>query len=443
MKKLGIAVIGLGVISKFYIDAVNKSETSTLQGVCDLNEDLLAPFLEKGVFVTQDYKVLLDRDDVDAVIITAPNHLHYEMSKAALLAGKHVCCEKPLAIEVSHAAELNQLASRVRRVLLTGFHRRYNQNVLSFKESLRSSARPVFVTARYLEKIEEHCGPDAWYLRPEHCGGGCVIDNGSNVFDSLHDLFGALKVEDVRLVRNTDLSLEEQAFISLRSDSGLPIQVFLDWQYPRGEAKDITVITEQCEALSADLLGSFTEFKGSLWHEYAGILTDFLWAINADCFVDPAGLHVCELVQECYRMDKEKRLQSSYAKRPIDAAIVKPLHHKRVDRGMRLIEHESRCIGRGEIHELVTTDQVDAVPGDRIDRVGFLGFGEFKAGGVVERGDVVRLGGRRLGTVVGFDDCHYPNHYNILIAVGELLSATDLGLGVTNTIVFQPREDRV
>ncbi len=123
-------------------------------------------------------------------------------------------------------------------------------------------------------------------------------------------------------------------------------------------------------------------------------------------------------------------------KRTVAAVFVKLLYHKNMNRGMKLIEHESRCVIKGEIHELVTTDQVQAMPGEQIDRVGFLGFAEILNGGVVEKGDEVRLGTNLIGQVLGFDDCHFPNHYNILIATNKLLSANDLSLLVEQKLEF-------
>lgn len=124
------------------------------------------------------------------------------------------------------------------------------------------------------------------------------------------------------------------------------------------------------------------------------------------------------------------------SKRTVDAVFVKLLFHKKTDRGMVLIEHESRCVIKGEIHEIVTTDQSHSSPGERIDRVGFLGFAEISNGGVVERGDEVMLGPMLVGKVLGFDDCHFPNHYNILIATDKLLSASDLSLQIEQKLEF-------
>lgn len=129
-------------------------------------------------------------------------------------------------------------------------------------------------------------------------------------------------------------------------------------------------------------------------------------------------------------------------KRPVQGELVKLLFHQRTDRGMTLLPFETRCVRAGEIHELVSTDQDRARAGDRIDRVGFLGFAEVGIGGVIERGDEFLIGDRLVGLVLGFDGCHHPNHYNVLIAVAELVTAAELGLAVGQLVCFQPAPGR-
>lgn len=125
----------------------------------------------------------------------------------------------------------------------------------------------------------------------------------------------------------------------------------------------------------------------------------------------------------------------------VRSALVKLLFHQREERGMTLIAERSRCVRVGEVHELVTTDHSGLTAGSRVDRVGFVGFTEIANAGVVDVGDVVVVGGRRIGSVIGFDDCHFPNHYNILIATDALHTATDLGLAVGERVDFLPAPD--
>ena len=125
-------------------------------------------------------------------------------------------------------------------------------------------------------------------------------------------------------------------------------------------------------------------------------------------------------------------------KRTVEGVVVKVLVHRRDDRGMSLEPFASRCVRAGEVHELVTTDHRETQPGARIDRVAFLGFAEITRAGVLDRGDRVWVGDRLVGTVLGFDGCHFPNHYNVLIATSETLTGSDLGLLPETAVRFEP-----
>ena len=115
-------------------------------------------------------------------------------------------------------------------------------------------------------------------------------------------------------------------------------------------------------------------------------------------------------------------------KRPLRGTLVKVLRHRRQQRGMSLEPYASRCVRAGEVHELAVTDHRETEPGARIDRIGFLGFAEFTCAGVLDRGDEFWIGGRRVGTVLGFDACHFPNHYNVLVHVERIVTGSDLQL---------------
>lgn len=131
-------------------------------------------------------------------------------------------------------------------------------------------------------------------------------------------------------------------------------------------------------------------------------------------------------------------MQENGAKRPVTGTLVKVLLHRRDDRGMKLEPYASRCVRHGEVHELVTTDHTDTAPGSRIDRVAFLGFAEISRAGVIDRGDKLWINERLVGTVLGFDACHFPNHYNVLISAELPQTGLDLALEPEAGIRFEP-----
>jgi hypothetical protein len=125
------------------------------------------------------------------------------------------------------------------------------------------------------------------------------------------------------------------------------------------------------------------------------------------------------------------------AKRTVSGVLVKVLIHRRHDRGMALEPYASRCVRHGEVHELVTTSHSATAPGSRIDHVGFLGFAEMTCAGVIDRGDRMWVGEHLIGTVLGFDACHFPNHYNILIQADRPVTGLDLALEPEMLVRFQ------
>lgn len=300
---LHVGIIGMGVISKFYVHALqNKLSNPELAAVCDLSEERLQPFLETGVPCYQDYKELLNRDDIDAVIINVPNDKHFEICRDALLKGKHVCCEKPMTMNMAEADELVRIASTAQRTMFTAFHRRYNIHFVNALKELSPQDEIVKVTASYLEKIEEHAGDDRWYLQPDRCGGGCIADNGPNVYDTLAFFLGRLRVLSAEISRN-EHGVDIEARVELVTDSGIPVSAHLDWAYPHGEQKDVVIHLKSGRIIEADMLAGFTEFKSSLFHEYEEILRDFTAKVSVGSCHGEDGRDAVRLVHDTYHAE--------------------------------------------------------------------------------------------------------------------------------------------
>ncbi len=111
----------------------------------------------------------------------------------------------------------------------------------------------------------------------------------------------------------------------------------------------------------------------------------------------------------------------------------------RDDRGFALIAAPTRCIRRGDVHELILTDEPGAAPGTGVQRCRFLGFVEFESAGVLVRGDTIEIDGRVAGTVAGFDECHFPNHLNIVLQAEVARTGIEFGLRPGASLVVHPR----
>ncbi|WP_055535039.1 Gfo/Idh/MocA family protein [Streptomyces graminilatus] len=300
-----VGLIGLGVISKFYVAAFDRLPGLELAAVCDLRPAALEPFHDRAKCYTGHTELLADAA-VDAVVVNVPNDAHATVCADALAAGVAVCVEKPLATRVEHGRALAALAREKDVTLFTSFHRRYNSAVLRLLAEVSAADAPVrSLTVRYLERIEDHAGDDRWYLDADRCGGGCVADNGPNAFDLVRLFLGDVGLTAADVARD-GLGTDRRAGITLSTASGVTARVELDWSYD-GEVKDVTVELADGTRLFADMLDGHPEFKGSLWHEYVGVLTDFDTRLRAGQDASAGGLAALELVDAVYRAEGARR----------------------------------------------------------------------------------------------------------------------------------------
>jgi predicted dehydrogenase len=295
-----IGIIGLGVISKFYVAAFDALSTVELTAVCDVRPEALEPFHDRAKCYG-DHSALLADAGVDAVVVNVPNDLHARVCHDAIESGTSVCVEKPLATRLTDGRALAAAARERGVTLFTAFHRRYNDEALRLLRGLSPDNPVRSMRVRYLERIEEHAGSDAWYLDADRCGGGCVADNGPNAFDLVRLFLGDVRPTRIRVIRD-GYGTDRQATVDLRSQRGARATVELDWSYA-GEVKDITVELADGSRKSADMLAGHTAFKGSLWHEYVGVLAEFDARVRAGHDSARDGLAALELVDAVYRAE--------------------------------------------------------------------------------------------------------------------------------------------
>lgn len=124
--KLKVGIVGLGM-GRIHLQALKAMDEVEVHALCDINEDLLKSAGEEAgvqrLFTDFDQFI---NEDMDAVLICTPHFLHRDQVIAALQSGKHVFCEKPLAVTVKEADEMVRAAAERNRKLAVGFQRRTN-----------------------------------------------------------------------------------------------------------------------------------------------------------------------------------------------------------------------------------------------------------------------------------------------------------------------------
>ena len=204
MTALRIGLIGTGFIGRSHAIALSAVGTvfdeiqpPVLELVADVNETRAeaarrALGFRRG---TGDWRMLITDPAVDIVDVCTPNHLHREMVLAALAAGKHVYCEKPLALVASEAAEMAAAADRAGVTHLVGFNFPCNPILQTVREMLAAGelGEMIGFRGRYLEDyLADPALPFSWRCERRLAGPGALADLGSHLINLGHVLVGDL-----------------------------------------------------------------------------------------------------------------------------------------------------------------------------------------------------------------------------------------------------------
>ncbi|WP_304232895.1 Gfo/Idh/MocA family protein [Jiulongibacter sediminis] len=139
--KIQIGLIGSGIIGHYDTDTALKVEGVELVAVCDLYDGRLQRAREKWgnqIFTTRDYRELLARPDIDAVLICTPDHWHQKIAIDAMKAGKHVYCEKPMVQKIEEGKALVDAQKSTGKVFQVGSQRASSVAVLEAKRILEA-----------------------------------------------------------------------------------------------------------------------------------------------------------------------------------------------------------------------------------------------------------------------------------------------------------------
>lgn len=172
------AVIGTGNRGGYLLKMILQQPGVKVTGLCDIKPDRLDSAATAAAahspFTTSDYRKLLERPDIDAVFIATPCDLHVEMSIAALEAGKHVYCEKPIGITAESIKRLLQVARRSKTVFQAGQQMRSMDRLRQTiaKVHAGEAGAVIMVKAqRHAGADLDHHGPSAdWFFNKARSG---------------------------------------------------------------------------------------------------------------------------------------------------------------------------------------------------------------------------------------------------------------------------------
>jgi glucose-fructose oxidoreductase len=183
-RKLGYAIVGLGtyglkVIIPQFVNCTNSRLAAVVSGDPDKAKRVAAQYgvPDRSIYNYQNFDTIRDNPDVDIVYVCLPNSMHHDYVLRAAKAGKHVMCEKPMAVSVAECESMIAACKKAGKKLMIGYRVHFEATNL---EAMRLASSGAIGTRKYLRS--EHGfvqpNPDMWRLKRALSGGGSLMDMG-------------------------------------------------------------------------------------------------------------------------------------------------------------------------------------------------------------------------------------------------------------------------
>ena len=181
-KKVRFGVISASGMAKSHMKSIKTNKNTELAAVCDIDEEKArkaAGELEIP-YCCKDYREMLAMNDIDAVVVCTPDQTHEELTVASLEAGKHVLCEKPMALTVEECRRMIAASEKTGKKLMIGQICRYTPGFRLTKKLIDEGqiGKLFFVESEYAHDYSDIPGTNNWRkdpakLRHPFVGGGC------------------------------------------------------------------------------------------------------------------------------------------------------------------------------------------------------------------------------------------------------------------------------
>lgn len=261
-----IAVIGCGGIAALrHIPAIQKLDCAEITAYYDLYYERAKEYASRyGGKAYEDYGELLRHSEIDAVIVCTAARSHCDMTIKALEAGKHVLCEKPMAVSAEDAVAMNCAAQKSGKTLMISHNQRRYEPHIKARELIRSGAIGKVLTFRTFLGIKgpEYSsvfGVNNGYFSREMSGRGVMSDVGSHRIDLMRYILGT----DYKRVLSYNPTLDK------RKPDGTPIEV---------DDNSFT-ITEMENGVVGIIVTSWTSMSGndrmSIFYGTEGVITTY------------------------------------------------------------------------------------------------------------------------------------------------------------------------
>ncbi len=240
MEKIKTGIIGTGFIGPTHIEALRRLGYVDVAALADIDESTAAA-KAKMLNVDKyygDYREMIKDPEIQVVHICAPNSFHYEMTKAALLAGKHVLCEKPLTMHSSEAAELIGIAKEKKLANAVHFNVRFYPIIHQARAMIEDGelGQIFAVNGSYQQDWLFKETDYSWRLEPKFSGESrAIADIGSHWLDTVEFMTG---------IRITKVCADFATFYPVRKKPLRPVETYSGKILTPEDYEDVPITTE-------------------------------------------------------------------------------------------------------------------------------------------------------------------------------------------------------
>jgi predicted dehydrogenase len=200
-KKYGVGIVGFGGIARgCHVPGWKKLDDVEILGVADSFEGSRKSAKEEfGIpNVFDDYKKLLEMDEIEIIDICTPNKLHFPVTVDALKAGKHVICEKPLAVSVKEVEAMLKESRKAGKKLMAAQHQRFRKDSAAVKKMIDGGVfGEIYYAVAFALRRRLLPARDT-FIKKALSGGGPMFDIGVHILDLTYWFMGCPKVHSVK-----------------------------------------------------------------------------------------------------------------------------------------------------------------------------------------------------------------------------------------------------
>jgi UDP-N-acetyl-2-amino-2-deoxyglucuronate dehydrogenase len=246
---LKIALVGCGRVSSKHFDGILNNSFFSLQACCDINLNVCESLRKKfpALKIFNSYELLLKQADIDLVVIATPSGLHSPMACQALLSGKDIVLEKPVALTVKDALKIKMASEKTNRKVSVVLQNRLNRVVLYTKKYASKLVKLNYISSNVFWYRPQDYYDDGWH-GTKKMDKGTLMNQGTHYADMMLYLSGK-KVKQVSAFGATlkhTMECEDTITVNIMFEDGTLGNVQVNTiSYPKNAEGSVTLFYDQ------------------------------------------------------------------------------------------------------------------------------------------------------------------------------------------------------